>query len=303
MSEGNNGLEPIILGTLRKQKSSKPFFVLLVFLLVFGVLFFIEDIQDYVKNPNTFLGGIYYSVFGYDEADPNYVVINNDTIHTLNAKTEIPFDNIVLSKVTLDNYTITYSIRVKGESIELDKEELYLEIYGAGTKLLRRIKLTGTITTAEEIRTFTFKDFKFAANFYQGRLHRMSEDEYDNVVFADGVSSFTCASEGNSYTYNFDNYQLKTVKHTYRYTDLSVLDVYIGKLEEYTTLAKKISTIPNCTASALEEGEGFIFTAELNLASLTQGALGTAPNYDYQTLDKQAKIVKYEMKTKGFECR
>ena len=49
----NNSKEPIVLGELKKEKSSKPFFAFLVFALVLSICFALPYIVDYINNENT----------------------------------------------------------------------------------------------------------------------------------------------------------------------------------------------------------------------------------------------------------
>ena len=48
----NNNNEPIVLGTLKKDKSSKPIFVLFIFILLLGTCFGLPYIKDYINNNN-----------------------------------------------------------------------------------------------------------------------------------------------------------------------------------------------------------------------------------------------------------
>lgn len=48
--ENNNSNEPIVLGEIKKEKSSKPFFVFLIFALIIGVIFGLPYIKEYMSS-------------------------------------------------------------------------------------------------------------------------------------------------------------------------------------------------------------------------------------------------------------
>ena len=56
--------EPIILGTLKKEKASKPLFVFIVLILVIGTCFALPYIQDYLTNGEGPIVDLYNKVIG-----------------------------------------------------------------------------------------------------------------------------------------------------------------------------------------------------------------------------------------------
>ena len=53
--KSDNRNEPITLGILKKEKSSKPAFVLICFMLLLGTCFGLPYIKDYINNNNNVL--------------------------------------------------------------------------------------------------------------------------------------------------------------------------------------------------------------------------------------------------------
>ena len=45
-------MEPVVLGRLKKQKSSKPAFVIICFMLLLGTCFGLPYIKDYINSKN-----------------------------------------------------------------------------------------------------------------------------------------------------------------------------------------------------------------------------------------------------------
>lgn len=53
--ENNNSNEPIIMGELKKEKSSRPIFVIFLFMLLIGIVFGLPYIKDYISNNDNLL--------------------------------------------------------------------------------------------------------------------------------------------------------------------------------------------------------------------------------------------------------
>lgn len=131
----NNSNEPIVLGELKKEKSSKPFFVFIVFALIIGVSFGLPYIKDYMSKNDNLVTNFFNSIFPDEN---NVPVVNNPTTKkstTTTTKTsnkeEIP--NILLVCKTDNNkYTYTFKedalITINHEYIANDKSNMSIYI-------------------------------------------------------------------------------------------------------------------------------------------------------------------------------
>lgn len=301
MDENNNSNEPIILGTLRKEKSSKPIFVFFVFLLIIGITFGLPYIQKYAKNPDTIIGAIYGMFFEVEDSkDEN----NNITKHPLNENTSIVFNNIILSNVKLNNNKITYDLVNKGNNvIVLDSTDYYFNIFNEGNELLKRIKLTGNITNEKINNEITFSDLEFKNIVYYGNV--ITFTNYDDIKLKEnesGIASLICSINNNAYKYNFNNLILKSISHNYKYDNVKDIDKYLEKYNFYVKRSKKINELAPTTSNTEEKDVGFEFVASLDLAKINITDLEDYIDYNYYALDTPAKKVKYEMEAKGYKC-
>ncbi|MDD4706383.1 MAG: hypothetical protein PHS24_04150 [Bacilli bacterium] len=297
----NNNNEPIVLGTLKKEKSSKPVFVFIVLGILIASVFAIPYVEDYLQDPDTLIGKIYTSIFGEEEIDEEETIIPEDSHFILNNKTNINFNNLNLTNISLNDQTITYNLKARNNNFDLDADNYYLEIYGSNKNLLERIKLSGNLTSSLEERTFTFKDLRFNSGIsYYGKLIILKDEDYNEIILStdeSGIASITCQKSGDKYEYIFDDYLLKRINHTLTYTDTSNLNLYLALFEEYTNLTNNIKSLGH-KASINENNEGFIFEANLDLESLDNNL----NNSYYYSFNKQAKIINYDMKLEGFIC-
>lgn len=305
MENNNNSNEPIILGTLRKEKSSKPLFVFIVLALIIGVTFALPELNKYVSDPNTVLGSIYNSIFGVEELDET-PVIDNDAPNILNNKTMINYKNIQVSNVAIVENTISYNIKSTNE-INLNAGNYYFEIYGSNHNFLERFKLNGNLITSLEERTFTFNNFRFnSGSQYFGKIVELTEDDYSEIVLnsdESGIASITCTDEHNTFEYIFDNYKLKNIKHQYMYNNTEDINLYLEEFQKYSNKSTFINGLKDNSSVTEEIDYGFRFTANIDLNVITKEKLATADNIYYYELDKLAKIINYDMKVEGFSCR
>ncbi|MDD4705891.1 MAG: hypothetical protein PHS24_01585 [Bacilli bacterium] len=295
MEENNNSNDPIILGTLRKEKSSKPIFVFIVFLLILGTTFGLPYIQKYAKNPDTIMGAIYGMFFGVDKSNTKY---------PLNENTSIVFNNIILSNVKINNNIITYDLVNKSNNpIILDTTDYYFNIYDDKSKLLKSIKLIGSITNEKINNEFTFTDFKFENIIYYGNIVIFTN--YQDIELKEndlGIANLTCSINNNIYNYNFNNLSLKSITHNYKYENVKDIKLYLEKYDFYGNKSKKINELAPATSNIGEKDIGFEFIASIDLAKVNITDLGDYIDYNYYVLDTPAKIVKYEMEAKGYAC-
>ncbi len=298
MENNNNSNDPIILGTLRKEKSSKPIFVLFVFLLIVSATFGLPYIQKYMKNPNTVIGQIYGMFF---EVDDNKGIDNKITKHTLNENTNITFNNIILSNVKINNNKVSYDLTNKTDNIIiLDPTDYYFNIYDGENKLIKSIKLTGNVTKEKINNIHAFTNFKFKNIVYYGSIETITD--FADIEINSKDANLICSITNNVYKYEFNNYQLKTITHNYKYDDIKDLDKYLEKFNLYVNKSKKINEITPNASSTIEKDVGFEYNVIIDLAKINPSNLGAFIDYNYYELNTLAKKVKYVMEAKGYNC-
>ena len=157
----SNSNEPIVLGELKKEKSSKPFFALLVFTLVLATCFGLPYIQDYIVNGNGPIAEFYNKIIGNEittnniesnEPTTTKTVILDPSLIELKSDTILNINDIYLQNISIKSSTISYRIMAR-TSYNLDDLYYYLEVYDNKGVLLTRIKLTGNVSTASITKT------------------------------------------------------------------------------------------------------------------------------------------------------
>ncbi|MDD2504799.1 MAG: hypothetical protein PHF21_00835 [Bacilli bacterium] len=306
MENRKDNEEPKILGTLKREKSSKPIFVFFVLSLVIGVTFALPYLEDYIKNPTTFIGKFYDKFKSPQEEDLNDIIVDKDSKHLLSDKTNIVYENIILTNVTLSGKQITYYLQTNSDKLEIDSNNYFLEIYGS-TDMLKRIKLTGDLSNNETKNTFTFTDLSFnSGSNYYGRIQKLNAEEYPELILnsdESGIASIVCNNSNNNYKYIFENNQLKSIQHKYLYNDTSNIDLYLSEFQKYNKKTSIINNIKNGESITEETNSGFVYNVNLDLKVFNKENLLSAWNSNYYELNTLAKIIDYNLKTQGYLCK
>ena len=270
--KSDNSNEPITLGILKKEKSSKPAFVLICFMLLLGTCFGLPYIKDYINNNNNsfsiWVRGLLNNFTSDNEPAPSPVVPSDDK-NVLSKSSTISYQGIKLTNFSLEGTKISFDIS-SNTDFNLDEHKLFLEIYGT-KDLLTRVKLTGNVNA--DVRSVTNNLYKLTVNsgeLYYGKIVNLSLDDYPIVS---GISSLMCTLNNRTITYSFEEDILKSVHDNVTNNDTSDIDAYMALLGKYQELSNRL--VSNGLVSTTEETDsGFAFNADVPLSENIRETLG-----------------------------
>ncbi len=301
MKSDNENNEPITLGVLKKEKSSKPFFVLFCFILLLGTCFGLPYIKDYINNNNDSFSVLVRQIlnsFTKDEEPTPQPDVPAEDRQILNKTSAVSYQNIKLTNFTLEGNKISFDMS-SNIDFNLDEHKLFLEIYGT-KDLLTRVKLTGNIN--KEVTNVSTTLYKLTINTgenYYGKIVNITTDDYPEVSEA---NTLTCELDNQTYIYSFENNTLKTVKTTFTNNDTSDITAYMNSFNSYQELSTRLNN--NGIISTTEEtNDGFVFNAEITLSENIRETLSDDYDYNYFYMNAPLKEVSYDMLTKGFDCK
>ena len=175
--------EPIVLGELKKEKSSKPVFAIIVFILILGVCFGLPYIENYISedfNLVDLLGNKTTTTTTTTTTSTTTTTTTTTKVvdNTLTLLTEdaiISLDHIYLNDITIDNNTIINYTISSTSNLNLDDYNYYLQIYDENQNYLGEIKLTGSVSTASSNRSDNL-DFNVSGNIYLKMIKKDSAE-------------------------------------------------------------------------------------------------------------------------------
>jgi hypothetical protein len=308
MNENKNN-EPIILGDLKKEKSSKPLFVFIVFALVLGVCFGLPYIGDYLSNADNYLSSIFNKnetnqsnesaeSGDIDGIENNVNEIISDDLSVISGSTVLTLNNLTVESIEINDNTINYKVSSSAD-INLYSGDFYFEVYNQEKDLLGYIKLEGISSLESQIISQSIY-FSGSENAQYIKLVEINSSDIDEVSLSN--NTLTCSSNNNVYTYVFSDNLLKTINHEQTYNYISDINLYFSELNSAKSKSEIISNFTNCTSSTEDVDAGFKFNASLDLNYISVSDLDEYVDYNYYDLNTVSKIIYFEMKVKGFDC-
>lgn len=295
-SNVNNNLnsnDAIVLGELKKEKSSKPLFVIIVFLLVLGTCFGLPYLEKYFNGEEEgyYLNDSYTTTTTtVRQIDDGLTLLKNDTIL-------IDDNKLFLENISIANNTISYKITAKA-SENLDLAFYYLEIYDNSKVLLGKVKLTGYVGTISNNRNITLS-FNTNSSEYYLKLINAEKEELPDI----NQELLTCTLNNNTYSYTFENNALAVVKHSYVNNNQTDLNSYVSDLNRNKAKSDLIKTFEGSESDVVEEEGKFTFNATLSLNNIKLTDLGDYVDYNYYNYGTLSKLINYDMIAKGFDCK
>lgn len=297
--------DPVVLGNLKKDKSSKPILVIIIFALLLSTCFGLPYIKDYINNNDNEFTRFYKSHFGSitdDTTTDTSVTTTKANIYTtLNKTTSLKYDTLTITNFVITGSVITYDI-ISSKIVILDEQNLYLEIYGSDSSLIGRVKLIGTYQKDTKISvSSSLVNFKLnASSTYGGKVVTLNTEQYPDVTISN--DTLTCLKDDETYVYTFKNAALIAIDQKYNYKKSDDLTIYMDKLNKSNMKTALIKTYENCTSSTEENDTGFTFLATLDMTKIKRTNLNDYIDYNIYDLNTAPKTINYEMQTKGYKC-
>lgn len=298
-------LEPVVLGTVKRGRTGKPIFAIVIILLIASLIYFLPVIGDYfgdnsiidlikngelinyIKNKNS--GTKNNSQNNYNE----FVLINSSSNTLENA-------NLLISNISIKDNVLSYKIKSKTATYDASNVDLYLQIY-VDKKTLVYTKIL------DEVFTITEKDVKENVNFfktsneYYATLKTINSNDIEDITLSSdesSLASLNCSLNNETYEYIFKKNELIEIKRTYQYKyDSEKLEDYQTMYQSYTDLKNEREKY-NIKIELVEDYIGFTYKEDVTLENVDVSLLGKN-YYSYKTL---AKVVKFKQEAKGYDC-
>lgn len=299
-------VEAEVLGELRKDKIGKPILVVELFVLFAIVLIALPVVNNLLNNETSFL---YKFLHPNDIMTPiippnedEEVFLNGGELQPLGYDTNMRYEAIVMRNFILSSNKIKVTIYSYTGEIDLDKDDYYLEVYSASDNYIAATKLSGLLDNREQDVELYAKNLSFNTSLgYKGKIVKMDEDKYPEVnIQSDesGLGSFICKRGNHSIEYTFMNKYLVKITDEERILleDEESNSKYLAAKQEYENKANDLGEV----ALVEEVSDGFRFYADLDLENYKIPE--SVKDLNYFPVDSKAKIVRYTLEAKGFDC-
>ena len=296
-------LEPIVLGTVKKGKTGKPFVAIVIILLIASLIYFLPvigsyfgersiidlitsgELIDFIKNKNN-------KVIEETTKKEEFILVGSEE--------KIDNGNLIISNIKLKDNVFSYNIKSKTATYDATKENLYLQVFVDKKTLVytKAIDEVFMITEKNVLENVTF--YKESDKYYV-KLSKIDNDNIEDITLnsdESGLASIICTKNNDQYEYIFQNKELIEMKRTYKYKyNADQLDDYQKSLINYRDLVNERAKY-QINATVLEDSIGFTYSEQIKLDVSDVSSLGN----NYYPYKYAAKVILFKQEAKGFDC-
>lgn len=297
-------LKATSLGNLETKENGPLVAILWVGLLVVCIIslpYIADFVQNYQNN----------KIIDTPTKKPDHTSDNNtqgeitkdQTIYNFEKNLVITENKFNLSDFSVSNNALTFKITNVGGDVDYFKKHNYfVELFNDDKTLLQRIKFDGI--TINKSKTITLN--VDAVSFTKISFIEKDVKDYPNVTLktVSEIPTLTCQNKDLKVIYTFstdEDNKLKTIETNYSYA--STNKDYEQMLSRYETYATSYNSLGGVKATLIPINTGFTFKVNIDLATIPEASYtSTFIDKYYYSLDTEAKIVAFELKTSGFTC-
>lgn len=309
-----NGEEKVVF-EYKKQKEIGPLPIVLFFLFIGGIIVFLPSIQKYFqdyKNGKITISG---SPIEQEEVKPTEEEqIEEETYYNFDSETTISINRLTLSnfqkKAEGINYFITLNVENKDRLTYTYSEKIYIELYNANKTLLARTLLESDKSIAassiEEISLIVNE--KVFSEVTQMVIKQIDPNTYQAITIDENLKEqqeLICTLDNRTTIYTFKDYKLLSIddqiikKRTDYLDNLSYQEDNLN----YKQMANTNNLITGLSASVLDDINEFSYAIKIDLSNITDIDLGSLETRNYYTKNTEARIVAFEMVSRGYNCK
>lgn len=282
-------------------------FVLILFGCVLVFIFFLPTIVNWIK--------------GSDDK-PDYSILENNKNLNETEKPDTPSqgtveeyynfsDTLSISLetgITISNFVInangiSFTVTNTNETrFYFNKDNYFLELYTEDNTLLERIILSDVVVASKNNMVLEFAISDTSRNSMK-KLLFVKKDRvmYPDILLEKNENQeefLTCIKGGETITYTFKDLKLNRITEAINY-DVTNPN-YSVLLEQWKTDSEKLNSVEGITSIFVNTGNGFLVNTVIDLKNVKNSNVESVHYYPNETL---AKVVKFEMEARGFQCK
>lgn len=295
-------LTPTVLANFGKRKF--PLIGVIILVIIFGaVIFYLPDISVFLDKYLPFLGittpeGYYKEPSNNPSQKEEEETVIDEYQYTEDLAIEEK-DFILNNFVLKENNILAIDINNKNSiSLNLNDYNYYLQLYNSEKTLLQRIKFDDIIVNAKGRSTIEYNLNRTDIAYFT--FFEITPDEYPAYIpnqNLDKEATLICTKDNRRINYLLNDNKLYAIEDiiTVSNTDPNYANLYTNYQANMTIY----NNIPGVTSTLNVEEGSLKFSTYINL-----NALGTNNvNEITYPKDTDAKIMNFELASKGYECK
>ena len=296
-----------VIGEIKPEKQKGVFGVIIFFIILFGVVFGLPYIQQYLDEKNKVPEEEVVPTEEPKEENPEVTPEPEIVYYEISPEVEFTFDNLkftTASKEKTDDYYFNITAtNTSNKTVDLFSQNYYLELFTSEKTLLERVKvvddnsLSGNSTLNLHL-PISENTYNNAATITISQKTDVDYPEFEAINVEDDYKVVVCNNNSSSLKYYFMDNKLVKINDVYEYTNTDS-EVYANELQDYTSKAARYNNIEGISSNIVETNNTFTFNTVIDLKEATIKDLN---NKYYFAKNTEAKVVKFEMEAMRYTC-
>ena len=297
-------LTPVTLAVKEDKKKASIFGIVWI-VLIFGIfilgVIYLPDIASFVNNyfnPDvvTPSGGNNNKNNGNDDVNSDDEKIKE---YVISDNLEIIFDSFKINNIKKEISKISMDIvNTSNEILDLSKDNYFINMYSEGKKLLKRVMLGDVIVSVGSTYTVSYD---IDDNVYMLSIYNLSKKDYPAYVVTSDESNMgtlTCTKEYEKIDYLTNNNKVYAINLL---NEVSSSDTNFNTLyATYQAMKNTYDNVEGISSSLDVINNVLTFRSVINLNVVLDGSINLK---SYYPKDSDAKVIYFEMTSRGYTCK
>lgn len=288
--------------------------ILAFFILIAGIIFALPSIQKLVNDYRS--SGVNLSKNNNTPTEPtpseetpqeevSYFDFNSDTTVSINKLTLNNFSK----EAQNGKYYLALTVLNKDNRAYNYDDKIYIELYNANDTLLSRSLLESETAVAASSSSRVNLLINEAA--YSGvakfLVKTITVDDYPQINLAENLKDqevLTCTLDNQKKVYTFKEYKLVSIDSTLNFLRTSYLspEEYAASLATYRQTSATYGLINGVSSSIVDAEDGFTLAIKIDSKTVSIGDLNEMDDRTFYAGDTLAKVIAFEMTSRGYTC-
>ena len=277
-----------------------PIFIIVLFGFILIFIFFLPTITNYIKGNNK--ETIYETPHTDPKPEEPLIPEEETKMYTIEDALSISLEeNINLSQFVLNEDILSFQVTNMGTNrFDFDAENYFLELYSSDSTLLERILLEGVVNRGASLTINVSLNNNSVENVEKISFVTKEVTDYPNVnlrVNELEEEVLTCSNSIETLTYKFQNEKLFEITDNVNVNSNN--KEYLNLFNEWKVKTETLNNIDGVTSVFVDTGSNFVANTTIDLKT---AKLKNEGKYYYEN-ETLAKVVHFEMESRGFSCK
>ena len=285
------------------NENKSPIFLVFVFGLLLVFIFFLPEIVSYFSGKDSNL--VNNPVV--DNKEKSTSDEKEDIVYyTINDALEINLENgIKLNQFKINNDSISFSVtNSKDVDYNFNKKNYFMELYTEEQTLLERVILEKDSISKKNSKEYSYSLLTSTiAGAKKIVFIEKQVDDYPNITLTKneaGEQILVCKKDFETLSYTFKEDKLQKITDAVNYARSGNELNYQLDFSLWQSRVNNYNAISGITSTFMSNDTGFMVNTVLDLENVKNSSMDNDTFYKYETL---AKVVDFEMKARGFDCK